>query len=303
MSLAQDGRAEDGLCLCNRVDLGRAGVRSLALLRRLMPAYRLRVNNEGEFVVRLLAMCIFSAFLGAMFGILPWWPWRFWIEGALLGSGLAVAATLVTSHPGSAGKLILGALLGLLLPALSSAGYPLSGVCVFGGGIGLIISTGKADLFTRVNTVLASMLAAMLGAWAAPSLGPYLYSTLPGPIASAIQWAVIGLFISIGSIPLHLTMRADPILQYVRRIRRKLKKPYREEIDELLVQYLALKQRSWFMETDDFDAFLFYKSRLEEAMLISAESSLARQALDQTVNGADEVEIRPSGMNARAEDY
>lgn len=263
-----------------------------ASLRRLLPSGRVRVVREGEFLVRVLAMAGLAGGSGGLIMLVPGWPSKFWLEGMLLGFSLSLAATLVTDRPGSLGKLALGAIFGVAMLALTSAGYPFSGLAVFGAGIGLLAASGKAGLYAMGYIAIFSAYSAILGAWAAYALGETLHEFLPVSLAAAVQWSVLGFFISLGSIPMHLTLRADPVLKYVRGIRRKLKKVYLVELDGLIDRYLSLKRPALSPEADGFDDYLNRKTKLEEALLVCAESSRALQALDLALAGASEKALK-----------
>jgi len=263
---------------------GRSGsaTRIALLLRRLLPAYRVRVEREGEFLVRLVGACLIVAATGAVFSFAPDRVWLFWLEAASLGLGISLAATLAPARPGAIGALTLGLLFGLLLAALSSTGHALLGLAAFGGGMGWIAARGKAGAYSTMNVVLVSMSGALVGAYASAALAPTFYAALPYPLAAALAWAAFALFISIGAIPMHLALHPEPILKYVKQIRRKLKKPRRAELDALIDDYLALKSRAWLLTRDDFDDYLFTKSRMEEALLISADTAITRQQIERT---------------------
>ncbi len=248
-----------------------------ASVRSLYPAFSLRARDEGRFMVRVLAISICCALAGGFIGLLPDWSSRFWLEGALLGLAAGLGATLVCDTRAWRRLLTLAGLSGIGLCALAVLGHPLAGIAWLGAGIGWVMAISVHDAYTKLNVILAAALGSMLGAWAGASLAGTFAGLLPLALTMALRWSIMGLFISLGALPMHLVMRKDPVLAYARKVRRALKPAYRVCLDQALDQYIACIRAK--RPARDFDEYFERKARAEEVLLVAAESGLdCRQA-------------------------
>jgi len=273
---------------------------SQTLSRQFKPAIEISPKRESEFISRLFAMTLMAALAGGMLALLPAWPLHPWCEGALLGMVLSITATRY--NPSKQFRRIgLGMVFGVGLQAFTQMGFPFVGMAVLAGGIGAQMSNAEENFSVRLDTMLTTVLTAILGAWAITRLGPLLQFTMPHSIAKASEWAVLGMFFSIGAMPLHLNILSDRILMRVRRIRRKLEENYRVYLDRMLDKYMQMGKIDLDKKPDELISFLSRKEMLGEALLETAESTLALQQVDRSLQAISEDTLKSHERELRSQ--
>jgi|GEM_PF-4719435 len=280
--------------------VGRSREYRRALARRFRPAFSVRSRKENVFISRVAAMTLLAGVVGGIFGLLPQWPSRPWFEGVWLG----VALSLTAAHRGNSlalgWRILLGAVFGIGFAAFARISFPYVGLAVLGIGIGALMADDAPDSNVKMDTMLATIVAATLGGWAVIRLGPTLSMNMPPAMSMAAMWGILGMFFSLGALPAHIVVSPNTVLKHVRRIRRKLEKEHCSHLDRLLERYLDLIARDHRENAEEMESFLIRKSKIEEALLETADSSLALQTADRLMRSIPEESLMSHERELRA---
>lgn len=259
-----------------------------ALDRKYRPAYKFAAIKEDEFLSRFAAMILLSGAAGAPAIFLSHLQRGFWYEGMLLAGALSLAAQRPKNIFGFSLGVISGIFFGVILQLFTYEGLRLFGIAALGAGIGARMGESSGSVKIKLDTVLLTALTAALGGAALYKLGPIIEYAFGARGALPIEWAILGLFISIGALPLHLVIAKDKIIILTRRAKARLETKYHELIDRLLDKYFELSAVALKRDGAEAEAALRRRDRIADSIIDAADYSIGIQEVEKSLAASSE---------------